>query len=120
VVYISVMSYRGAPVSRPTYIDGPNESMVDIYRDGYRDDPSVEAADAAGLLAASIDHWLCGPYDDGDEGQEYILGRAVERAARFIAEQPCTCGVDLCARCMAIGCGYGEHKTPACTEGGAS
>ena len=109
------MTENTTPANR--YLAGPTEHTVDIYRDGYRTDPSIEADVAAALLAASIDHWLCGPFDDGDEGQEYILGRAVERAARFIAEQPCTCGVDLCARCMSIGCGYGEHKTSTCSGG---
>jgi hypothetical protein len=96
------------------YLDGPHSSTIEIYTDGYRSDD--DPAEAAGFIAGAIDHWLCGPYDDGDEGQEYILARAVERAARFIAEQPCTCGVDLCDRCMALGCGYGEHKTEACSE----
>lgn len=98
------------------YLAGPDERLREIYLDCYRNDPSIEATEAAADLAAVIDHWLCGDGDDGDEGQEYILCRAVERAARFIAEQPCACDVDLCARCMAIGCGYGEHRTPACRE----
>lgn len=96
------------------YLDGPNEHHHAIYLDCYRGDPSIEASEAAATLAAAIDHWLCGPYDDGDEGQEFLLTRAVGRAARFIAAQPCQCTDDLCDRCLAIGCAYGQHRTPDC------
>ncbi len=98
------------------YLDGPHESTVGIYRDCYRNDPSIEATEAAALLAGAIDHWLCGNDDDGDEGQEWILGNAVERAGRFIAAQPCTCTEDICDRCRAIGCSYGEHRTGTCRK----
>jgi len=99
-----------------TYLDGLDRSRVEVFRDCYANDPSFDAVEAAAELAAAIDYWLCGPFDDGDEGQEYILGRAVERAARFIASLPCTCDMpdgDLCQRCLCIGCGYGEHR-PGC------
>lgn len=106
---------RRCPVA--DYLDGPNgHHRYETYLDCYRGDPSIEAPEAAAELAAAIDYWLCGPADDGDEGQEYILTRTVERAARFIAAHPCLCTEDLCDRCMAIGCGYGEHRTPACRE----
>lgn len=97
------------------YLDGPSGShLYDTYLDGYRNDPSIEATEAAAELAAGIDYWLCGQADDGDESQEHVLVRAVERAARFIAAQPCGCTVDLCERCQAIGCGYGDHRLPEC------
>jgi hypothetical protein len=100
------------------YLDGPNGAhRYETYLDCYRNDPSIEATEAAATLASAIDYWFCGPNDDGDEGQEYILTRTVERAAVFIAGQPCTCAEDLCERCMAIGCGYGEHRTPSCLNG---
>ena len=99
------------------YLDGPaGDHCYQVYLDCYRNDPSIEATEAAATLAAAIDHWLCGPDDDGDEGQEYILTRTVERAARFIAEQPCQCTEDLCDRCRAIGCGFGAHRTSDCRE----
>lgn len=98
------------------YLGGPTEHHRETYLDCYRNDPSVSPVDAAADLAAAIDHWLCGSLDDGDEGQEYILTRAVERAARYIAGQPCGCTDDLCARCMAIGCDLGEHRMPGCRE----
>lgn len=99
------------------YLAGPDEHRHATYLDCYSNDPSIEVTEAAATLAAAIDHWLCGPYDDGDEGQEYLLSRAVGRAARFIADQPCRCGEDLCDRCMAIGCGYGEHRMATCRGG---
>lgn len=101
------------------YFAGPNEHGLETYLDCYRNDPSVEATEAAATLANAIDWWLCGSFDDGDEGQEYILTRAVERAARYIAGQPCACAVDLCGRCMAIGCDYSEHRTPGCRQSSA-
>lgn len=96
------------------YLSGPNEHHYQTFLDCYQNDPSIEAAEAAAILASSVDHWLCGPYDDGDEGQEYLLARAVERAAVFIVGQPCQCVEELCLRCMAIGCGFGEHRTESC------
>lgn len=99
------------------YLDGPvGDHRYQTYLDCYRSDPSIEATEAAAELASAIDYWLCGPGDDGDEGQEYILTRTVERAARFVAAQPCQCAEDLCDRCRAIGCGYGEHRTASCRE----
>ena len=95
------------------YLDGPPSHLDEGYVDCYQADS--DPAEAAAYLATSIDWWLCGPHDDGDGSQESILCDAVERAGRFIAAQPCTCDADdWCARCLAIGCGYGEHKTPAC------
>lgn len=99
------------------YLNGPTgDHHFQTYLDCYRNDPSIETTEAAAALAASIDYWLCGPWDDGDEDQETILAGAVERAARYIAAQPCTCTEDLCPRCQAIGCDYTNHRTPkACT-----
>lgn len=94
-----------------TYLDGPHETHLEIFRDCYKNDPSADAVEIAAELATPIDYWLCGDGDDGDESQEFILARAVERAARFIAAQPCTCDSDeVCGRCRAIGCSYGEHR----------
>lgn len=100
------------------YLDGPDgaDPRYETYLSCYRDDPSISATEAAATLAAAIDYWLCGPGDDGDEGQEYILTRTVKRAARFIADQPCRCTEDLCDRCRAIGCDHGEHRTANCRE----
>lgn len=106
-----------APQPKRTYLDGPDTTVdPDILEDYRRDDTN----EIATLLATSIQHWLCGPYDDRDQGYESILTDAVERAARYIATQPCQClepddhqGL-LCSRCMAIGCSYGEHRTTTC------
>lgn len=98
-----------------TYLDGPgSDHRYQIYLDCYRNDPSIEATEAAAELAAAIDYWFCGPSDDGEESQEYILTGTVERAARFVASQPCACTEDICDRCRAIGCDYGNHRTAAC------
>lgn len=99
------------------YLAGPGPHLHEIYLDCYRNDPSIETTEAAASLASAIDHWLCGSNDDGDEGQEYILAGTVQRAALFIAGQPCQCTEDVCDRCRAIGCGYGEHRLPTCRGG---
>lgn len=97
------------------YLNGPtSDHCYQAYLDSYRSDLSIEAPEAAAELAAAIDYWFCGPSDDGEESQEYILARTIERAARFIAAQPCLCTEDVCDRCRAIGCDYGNHRTPAC------
>lgn len=97
------------------YLDGPPAYLDPTYLECYRAEENP--AEAATLLATAIDWWLCGPLDDGDGSQESILIGTVERAARFIAAQPCTCDTgdcDLCARCLAIGCDFFEHKTDTC------
>lgn len=99
------------------YLNGPTAASREAFRDGYRNEPSItELVDAVTDLAATIDHWLCGPRDDGDESQECILANAVERAARFIESLPCGCDPDgeLCQRCLALGCDHGEHKSDNC------
>lgn len=110
-----------APQPKRTYLDGPDTTVdPDILEDYRRND--LDTNEIATLLATSIQHWLCGPYDDRDQGYESILTDSVERAARYIATQPCQCptpGIPqrhwlLCDRCMAIGCSYGEHRTNTC------
>lgn len=106
------MAGKTAPQGR-TYLDGPASDHLAVFRHCYANDPAIDTVEAAAELATAIDYWLCGPSDDGDESQEFILARAVERAARFIAAQPCLCDMsdgDLCDRCRAVGCGFGEHR----------
>lgn len=101
------------------YVDGPTPATRAVFLDCYGNDPSVNVVEAAAGLAAAIDHWLCGPRDDGDEGQESILESAVARVALFVESLPCGCdhldpADDLCGRCLALGCDHGQHKTAGC------
>jgi hypothetical protein len=98
------------------YLDGPDRYVDPSILESYQS-TDVDVPESAAMLATAIDWWLCGPLDDGDGSYESILCTAVERAARLIAALPCTCDIpngELCARCLAIGCDYSEHRTESC------